>query len=188
MQPYLFFPLSPALETMDPAVDRPRLRIIIIGAGICGLGSAISIALATYDVTVLESAPGLHQVGAGIQITPNGSRCLRRWGVLHEILRKASCPDILSIFRYDGRKVLAQRHNYSSELQARYGETSFCVHRKDLQEILARRARELGVQIFFNRRTTKVDFANGAITCTDNSIERGDLVIAADGLWSSMRD
>ncbi|MCJ1286663.1 hypothetical protein MMC26_006009 [Xylographa opegraphella] len=172
---------------MSSTMDRPNCHVLIIGAGLCGLGAAISIALAGHQVSVFESAPQLHPFGAGIQITPNGVRVLRRWGVAEELVSKAATPESLSIIRYDGQKVLAYRSDYGKEIQDRYGEPIWCLHRVDLQRALARRAEELGVHLNFNSRVCKVDFETRTIFCENGRISQGDLVIAADGLWSSTR-
>ncbi|KAL8638354.1 MAG: hypothetical protein Q9228_004489 [Teloschistes exilis] len=168
-------------------METAKCHVLIIGAGLCGLGAAIAIALEGHKVSVFESAPKLHQVGAGIQITPNGLRLLRRWGVAANLRSKAAIPETLSIIRYDGLKVLAFRDNYGRELETRYGETIWCLHRVDLQAALAERAEMLGVRVIFNARVKEVDFAKATICCDSGCNEQGDLVIAADGLWSPSR-
>ncbi len=163
-------------------MERPTCHVLVIGAGLCGLGAAISIALEGHQVSVFESAPQLHQAGAGIQITPNGVRILRRWGVTEELTSKAATPETLSIIRYDGRKVLAYRGNYREEIETRYGEPIWCLHRIDLQKALATRAEKLGVRLFFDSRVCDVDFERPAVICKNGHTREGDLIIAADGL------
>ncbi len=172
---------------MRSTTERPVCRVLIIGAGLCGLGAAISIALEGHHVSVFESAAQLHQVGAGIQITPNGTRILRRWGIAEELASKAAIPETLSIIRYDGRKVLAHRSNYNGEIQSRYGDPIWCLHRIDLQKALATRAEEVGVRLVFDSRVRDVDFEEPSIFCENGYMEKGDLIIAADGLWSPTR-
>lgn len=168
-------------------MERPTCHVLVIGAGLCGLGAAISIALEGHQVSVFESAPQLHQAGAGIQITPNGVRILRRWGVTEELTSKAATPETLSMIRYDGRKVLAYRGYYREEIETRYGEPIWCLHRIDLQKALATRAEKLGVRLFFDSRVCDVDFERPAVICKNGHTREGDLIIAADGLWSSTR-
>ncbi|KAI4198195.1 MAG: hypothetical protein LQ350_005431 [Teloschistes chrysophthalmus] len=168
-------------------MDKPRCHILIIGAGLCGLGAAIAIALEGHSVTIFESARELHQVGAGIQIAPNGMRLLRRWGVAESLRSKTSIAKSLSMIRYDGRKILAYREDHGEELKRKYGDAIWCLHRVDLQKALAERAEELGVRIVFNKRVSEVDFAKATVHCEDGCREQGDLIIAADGLWSPAR-
>ncbi|TVY13431.1 FAD-dependent monooxygenase OpS4 [Lachnellula arida] len=165
----------------------PPFHIIIVGAGICGLGAAISIALEGHTVSVFESAPCLHTTGAGIQITPNGVRILRRLGVAEELEAKVAIPETLSILRYDGKKLLAHRDRYDEEISGNYGEPIWCLHRIDLQNALAARAESLGVGILFDARVIDVDCEHSAIKLDGGRSERGHLIIAADGLWSTMR-
>ena len=172
---------------MHQAETRPVFHVLIVGAGPCGLGAAISIALAGHQVSVFESAAQLHSVGAGMQITPNGVRILRSWGVAEDLSSKTAIPETISIIRYDGGKVLAHRDNYSEELKNRYGEPIWCLHRFDLQVALAKRAEELGVCLSFNSRVQDVNFEKPAIILENGQTRDGDLVIVADGLWSSMR-
>ena len=172
---------------MTSSAERPVCHVLIIGAGLCGLGIAISLALEGHRASVFESAPQLHTAGAGIQITPNGLRILRRWGVTEELESKAAAPESLSIIRFDGHKELAHRINYNQELESNYGEPIWCLHRVDLQRALAKRAENLGVRLMFNSSIRDVDFEGPKIACENGHIEEGDLVIAADGLWSSAR-
>ena len=168
-------------------MNHSQFHVLVIGAGLCGLSAAVSIALEGHRVTVFESAPRLHQVGAGIQITPSGSRLLRKWGVAEELEKKVAVTTSLSIFRYDGQKVLAHRPQYDDELKSRYGDPLWCLHRVDLQQALARRAEELGVRLVFDSRVSHVDFENTSVTSDKGLVENGDLVVAADGLWSTTR-
>lgn len=178
---------SIVLLQVQLTMDTPKCHILIIGAGLCGLGAAIAIALEGHSVTIFESAPELHQVGAGIQIAPNGLRLLRRWGVAESLRSKASIAESYSMIRYDGQKILAHRGDYGDELKAKYGDAIWCLHRVDLQKALAERAEELGVRIVFNKRVSGVDFAKATVHCEDGCREQGDLIIAADGLWSPAR-
>src|SRR4051794_32944924 len=56
-------------------------RALVIGAGIAGLATAIALQRAGRDVLVLERAPQLREVGAGISLWPNAVRALRRLGI-----------------------------------------------------------------------------------------------------------
>ena len=55
-------------------------RIAIVGAGMAGLTAALAFAKTGAEVTVFEQAPEIKEVGAGIQITPNGARVLEALG------------------------------------------------------------------------------------------------------------
>src|SRR5438477_3214450 len=62
-------------------MSRDDLSVAVVGGGIGGLAAAVSLLRAGVDVQVFEQAPALVEVGAGIQISPNASRLLHRWGL-----------------------------------------------------------------------------------------------------------
>ena len=162
-------------------------HLIIIGAGLCGLAASISTALEGNRVTLFESASQLHEVGAGLQLSPNGTRLLRRWNVDADLARKAASPDTLTIRRFDG-KILARRDGYQAEIQGKYESPIWCLHRVDLQKALAKKAEDLGVEMNFGSRISNVDFDKTSILLENGITVQGDAILAADGLWSAARN
>ncbi|KAL5119259.1 hypothetical protein ACEQ8H_002746 [Pleosporales sp. CAS-2024a] len=175
-----------------PALDAPRaagcLHVVVIGAGLCGLGAAISLRLAGHAVTVVERVAALEEVGAGLQMTPNGTRLLRAWGVdaLLTGTAAATRPATFAMSRFDGRP-LARREGYAQELEQRHGSPLWCLHRADLQRALAERARQLGAVVRLDARVVDVDASRGLVELHGGHTLAADLVIAADGLWSTSR-
>lgn len=162
------------------------LHVLIIGAGPCGLSCAIAISLAGHRATVFESVSRLHEVGAGLQITPNGSRLLHRWGVDTLLKPDAAKPALLRIQRFNG-DLLAERTDYENEVHTHYGAPLWGLHRVDVQSALARRAQELGVTLRLATKVVDVKFGVPAVTLADGECVAGDLLVAADGLWSATR-
>ena len=72
--------------------------------------------------------------------------------------QKLPAPETLSMIRFDGQKELAHRSSYREEIQSRYGEPIWCLHRIHLQRALATRAEKLGVRLVFNSLVRDVDF------------------------------
>jgi salicylate hydroxylase len=60
-------------------------RIVVSGAGIGGLCAALALIQRGFDVVVCEQAPELREVGAGVQLSPNGTRVLASLGVLDDL-------------------------------------------------------------------------------------------------------
>lgn len=180
--------MSPlATSVLPPTKTAPcRLHVLVIGAGLFGLGAAISIRLAGHDVTVLESVPSLEEVGAGLQITPNGTRILKSWGV-DKLLSAVTAPATFSMRRFDGSRILAHRKDYGTELENRYGNPLWCLHRAQLQQALASRAKSLGAEIRLNARVSHVDPDMGTVELESGEIVQGQLIVGADGLWSVTR-
>src|SRR5210317_1475335 len=70
-------------------------KILIIGAGIGGLTTALACLQRGFEVQVLEQAQALEEVGAGIQIPPNASKILADPGLEQEIAARAFRPQEL---------------------------------------------------------------------------------------------
>ncbi|KAI0147921.1 FAD/NAD(P)-binding domain-containing protein [Hypoxylon sp. NC0597] len=170
-------------EPLKPAI---RLHVIVVGAGISGLGAAIETALSGHRVTVFEAAGGLHEIGAGIQITPNSSRILQRWGLSDGLWASAAEPTYLAFRRYSGEALVFEK-DFGKRMREKYGAPFVQLHRIDFQSALYTRAKELGVDFRFGMRINSVNFETGEITSQSGEKARGDLVIAADGLWSLCR-
>lgn len=66
------------------------MKVIVAGGGIGGMSAALALLQRGFDVEVHEQAAELREVGAGIQISPNGCRVLDALGVFDE-LRAVSC-------------------------------------------------------------------------------------------------
>ncbi|CAH0024576.1 unnamed protein product [Clonostachys rhizophaga] len=174
--------------TNIPALNMP-LNIVIIGAGLGGLAAALSIKkeTPTHDVFVVESAPVLAEIGAGLQLTPNATRLLLRWGLKPSLENLASSPEEFLVRRFDGRKVLGNRQNFAAEMLDKYNSHYWDMHRADLQLAMFERAKSLGVRFKFGTLVRDVDLSIPQLTTDRDEKITGDLVIAADGLWSKTR-
>lgn len=82
--------------------DDSKLGCVVVGGGLGGLGAAIAILLAGHDVTVLEAASHIGEVGAGIQVLPNSARVLRSWGVTDALEPFATKPSICNFIGWKG--------------------------------------------------------------------------------------
>jgi len=159
-----------------------RLNITVIGAGIGGLAVARACALRGANVTVLEQAAEISEVGAGLQISPNGFAVLRALGLGDALRRGAVQAKAVSLRDYRSHEVVRL------DLGALESGDYYFIHRADLIEILAAGARAAGVKIRLLQKVSgvtpaarpKVELANGATLVSD-------LVIGADGLHSRAR-
>ena len=96
------------------------MKALIVGGGIGGLAAAIAIAQRGHDVTVLEQAPKLIEVGAGLQISPNGWRVLQALGVTPMLRDTLFEPERVEMrMGVSGRKVFSLQmplvHNCNSD-------------------------------------------------------------------------
>src|SRR5277367_1627544 len=62
-----------------------NVKVLIVGAGLGGLALGINLIQKGHTVTILEAAPKLGEVGAGIQVPPNSVKLLARMGVYEKV-------------------------------------------------------------------------------------------------------
>lgn len=80
--------------------SKASFNIVIVGAGLGGLGAAVCLARKGHRVTVLEAASQLAEVGAGIQIPPNSTRILDAYGLTSQFEKKVVWPKNITFRRY----------------------------------------------------------------------------------------
>ncbi|EXJ68259.1 uncharacterized protein A1O5_08874 [Cladophialophora psammophila CBS 110553] len=164
-------------------------QIIIIGTGIAGLATAISLSQKTqHQILILESSSVLTEAGAGIQCSAAASRVLSSWALREEFEAVATCPDFTEIRRYEDDELIglipANVNDYSTRLR---GFPHWLVHRVDYQKILADAATTRGVKIDFGQKVVAIDVDNVEVTLASGRSLRADLIIGADGIHSRTR-
>ena len=162
------------------------MKVAIVGGGICGLAAAIACALRGCDVTVLERAPKLTEVGAGLQISPNGWRVLDAMGVAPLLADTVFEPDAIEMrVGQTGRQVF--RLPMKGYAQARWGAPYMHVHRADLVAALTRRLAQLQPDALRTGANVSSCTGDGAVHLDGEEVVTADLVIGADGLHSVVR-
>lgn len=157
--------------------------ITILGAGIGGLTAAIALAQRGAQVRVLEQATEIAEVGAGIQLSPNGYVVLKALG-LGDAVAKAAMRGAAVRLR-DFRKGAEVFHLPLTHADRPY----FFIHRADLITILHDAAKGAGVAFELGRAVTSVETGQGGATLgfADGSSETIGLLVGADGLHSKTR-
>lgn len=164
---------------------------LIAGAGIGGLAAALFLARAGWRVTIAEREPVLHEVGAGLQLSPNATKVLARLGLMPEFTDIAVKPQELVIRRYEG--LVLNRSPLGRTAEARFGAPFLVIHRGDLQSVLKRRAEKTsGIDIRLGHRIVEHRESEASVTglfetATGDVRIEADLLIGADGLWSRVR-
>jgi salicylate hydroxylase len=128
------------------------------------------------------------QIGAGIQVTPNATRLLQRWGVLDLLSDSWIRPESCTVHRYSDGKVLAHEDDYCANMTRKYNAPFLDMYRADLQAAMVAKATKLGVQFKLNSKADSIDFDSGNVITASGSVYHGDLIIGADGLWSRCRE
>ncbi|MDB5980303.1 MAG: alpha/beta hydrolase [Pseudomonas sp.] len=162
------------------------MHIVIIGAGIAGLTAAIALRKKGIEVTVLEQASALTEIGAGIQIASNGSLILRELGLEDAVRQRGVMP-----LAYDIRDISNGKLLYCSPLglagAKHWGAPLYNVHRADLIDILASELPP-GVLKLEARCTGFSQNASGvSVQLASGEVVRGDALIGADGIHSIVR-
>lgn len=160
-------------------------EITVLGAGIAGLAVARALALRGARVTVLEQAEAVSEVGAGLQITPNGAAVLQALG-LGGALAAAGFASQGVELRDGPDGALVARLDLA---RLRPGQSWHFVHRADLVALLLDGAREAGVELRLLQRADRVELTDSgpALITAQGAELRPGLLIGADGLHSVVR-
>jgi salicylate hydroxylase len=162
-------------------------RVAIVGGGIGGLAAAAFLHRAGIEATVYEQAPALGEVGAGLVVTPNAVRVLRRLGEMERFADRAVPLETGWEFRrwQDGRVLFSQR--LGQECARRYGEQCYVTHRADLLDVV--RAAVPGSSVRLGHRLSGLRrLAEGGVELTFEEGTRvvADVVVGADGLHTTV--
>jgi len=117
-------------------------KIVIVGGGICGLAAALSLLKHGRDVEVYEQAPELKEVGAGIQISSNGTRVLYALG-LEDALKRVQVLPSRRVIRHWSTGETWNWFDLGATTAQRYGTPHVMLHRGDLHSLLADAVRAL---------------------------------------------
>lgn len=163
------------------------MKVIIIGAGIGGSALALSLQQLGVDHVVLEQAPEFGEVGAGIQLSPNGVRILEKLGLADALRSFCTEPDFHKYSVWDTGETLL-RTALMPRVRDTYGFAYYHAYRPDLIEALTARLDAANLQL--GKTVTAVgQTESGAwAECADGSRIDGDVLIGADGIHSLVRE
>jgi salicylate hydroxylase len=164
-------------------------KILIAGGGIGGAAAALSLLQRGFDVEVYEQAPELGEVGAGIQISPNGSRALHALGVF-ETLKGLSCAPEKKEFRLWNTGKAFPLFDLGDSATEKYGFPYLTVFRPDLLGTLVDAARALKPDVFHLGKTVEgfeQDDKGVTLRLADGTVATGDALIGADGVKTAIR-
>jgi 2-polyprenyl-6-methoxyphenol hydroxylase-like FAD-dependent oxidoreductase len=150
----------------------------IAGAGFAGLTAACALAQRGWTVRVHERAERLRTTGAGIYIYENGLRVLEAIGAYEAAVKGAPVAHIREV--RDARGRLISVHSWK-------GSRVFSIVRQNVINALAAAAQRMGVEIVAGS-TAAAATPDGELVLADGMTRKADLIVAADGSNSRLRD
>ena len=166
-----------------------QLPILIAGGGIGGLATAIGLAQRGQASIVLEKAPKLGEIGAGIQLGPNAFHCFDALGIGEQARSMAVYIDSLRFMDAISAEEVA-RIPLDETFRTRYGNPCAVIHRGDLHGVFLRACTEHSL-VDLRTSSEVVDYEQDGTSVTalleDGRRVKGRILVGADGLWSNIR-
>ncbi|KAL7941293.1 FAD/NAD(P)-binding domain-containing protein [Trichoderma barbatum] len=174
------------------ASNSKPLRVIIAGAGIAGLATAISLTqiskIPDLDIQLYEQAPELREIGASIALSPNGLRTLEKLGVhsaLTDEIGFRGPSGIPHIYRHWKTNEVVSVDTFANVSDRRHQTTRF--HRGHIHAALLEQVPKAWIHL--NKRISRAEANDDGVVLLfhDGTSAHGDILIGADGIRSSVR-
>ena len=165
-------------------------KLLIAGGGIGGMSAALALLRAGFDVEVYEQASELREIGAGVQISPNGSRVLQSLGVF-DLLQTMSCTPTGKVIRHWKTGKTWPLFDLEKMALNKYGISYLTVYRPDLLKVLTDAVRDINPNaLVLGARCEGVeqDGSNIWLRLQNGRMVRGDVLVGADGIHSNIRN
>ncbi|KZE33546.1 3-hydroxybenzoate 6-monooxygenase [Crenobacter luteus] len=167
----------------------PKLPVIVAGGGIGGLAAALALVRQGFSVKVLEQAPQIGEIGAGIQLGPNAFHAFDALGVGDKARGRAVYTD--EMVMHDALdETLVGRIPTGEAFRKRFGNPYAVIHRVDVHLSLLEGAEETGrVEFLTSTHVVRVEQDADSVTVYDQNgtAHRGIALIGADGVKSVVR-
>jgi len=165
----------------------PGLKVLVVGGGIGGITAVLALRQRGVDVQLFEQAPAFGQVGAGLQVSSNAAKILRRLGLGDELKKVATYPDGRDYRGWD----TAERLYYTplgQKAEAHFGSPYYAAHRAELLDVLLTGLTDR-TGITMGSRVERIDQDAKGVTLTlaNGDTAHGDILIGADGIHSTVR-
>ena len=165
------------------------LPVLVAGGGIGGLAAALALTRRGLSVKVLEQAPQLGEIGAGIQLGPNAFAAFDALGIGPQARGRAVYTD--EMVMHDALdETLVGRIPTGEAFRQRFGNPYAVIHRADVHMSLLEGAQASDrIQVQTSTTVQRVDQDEQGVTVHDTrgGIHRGCALIGADGVKSAVR-
>jgi len=164
-----------------------QTRIAVVGAGLGGLTAAGFLQRAGFVVKVYEQAPAFSRIGAGIILSANVTKVLRRLGLEDGLIAAGIKSQSYVSRAWDSGEVTAE-FVFDAEAERRYGGPYVHIHRGDLHAVLERGV--VAGTIAFNHQLVDILQSSGSLRLifANGAAAEADIVVGADGVRSKVRD
>ncbi|MGH7932118.1 MAG: FAD-dependent monooxygenase [Candidatus Binataceae bacterium] len=168
-------------------MTKRKLSIAVIGAGIGGLTTAVTLRRVGIDVQVYEQASRFARIGAGIQQSPNALKVLRAIGLEAHLRSVGFIPAYARNRDWDSG-ALTNEYQLGSAVEGRFGAPYMLLHRGDLHTAIASIVPAGMVNL--NHKLMGLERTGTGVTLffADRSRAPADAVIGADGVHSLVRE
>ncbi len=177
------------LRKRKVTANSPSLPVLVAGGGIGGLAAALALTRRGLKVKVLEQAPQLGEIGAGIQLGPNAFAAFDALGVGEKARSRAVYTD--EMVMHDALdETLVGRIPTGDAFRRRFGNPYAVIHRADVHMSLLEGARESDrIQVQTSTTVQRIDQDDDGVTVHDaqGGVHRGIALIGADGVKSAVR-
>jgi salicylate hydroxylase len=164
--------------------------VIVAGGGIGGLAAALALVRQGFEVLVLEQAPEIGEIGAGIQLGPNAFHAFDALGVGDKARGRAVYTDCMVMHDAIDESLIG-RLETGEAFRQRFGNPYAVIHRADVHLSLLEGAQETGrVQFLTNTRLERIEQNADSVIAYDQTgtAHRGVALIGADGVKSVVRE
>ncbi|KAG0313217.1 hypothetical protein BGZ99_009020 [Dissophora globulifera] len=162
----------------------PKIHVLIVGGGIGGLMLSLMLERAGIDYQILERSPEHRPFGSAISFNSTVLRLFEQLGLLEDLYKISKRAGSLLLVKEDqdteGRVDL-------EHFRERYGYNDVVVGRPDLLEMLVRHIPRAKLLMGKRVLSTSQTEHGVLVRCSDSSMYQGDILVGADGAYSSIR-
>ena len=160
-------------------------EVLIVGSGFAGLITAITLKNSGISSKIFES--NINHINSGDRITlfTNCMKVLNLAGVANEVINKGFILEGIEFQDHYGKHMV----NRSMGLKSEYGMPTVTIKRSKLNEILLNKAKELGIEIFYDKKVIELEESENKVKIIfeDGTNYSGFLAIGCDGIYSTVR-